>query len=125
MPKATRSDMVYEPLALYEAHFPRWDIYSKEEEVRAEWEWITTVRYKTGDFASKLGAFPIYMTERANTNKSLTVTRIYIPARYRPILRLLNFKQVWDMFCLSMPGPKKAKSVSQGAYSVPGACTSL
>jgi hypothetical protein len=110
MPKATRSDMVYKPLALYEAHFPRWDLYSKEEEVRAQWEWITTVRYKTGDFASKLGAFPIYMTERANTNKSLPVTRIYIPARFRPMLRLLNFKQAWHMYCLSMPEPTKPKA---------------
>jgi hypothetical protein len=101
--------MVYQPLALYHGHYPLWDIYSKEEEVRDHWEWITTVRYKTGDYATKLGAFPIYMTERANTNKSLTVTRIYIPSRYRPMLRLLNFKQAWHMFCLTMAEPRKPK----------------
>jgi hypothetical protein len=109
MPKGTRSDMVYQPSALYKDHYPLWDIYSKEEAIRTQWDWITTVRYKTGDYASKLGAFPIYMTERANTKKSLTVARIYIPSRYRPMLRLLNFKQAWHMFCLSMREPRKPK----------------
>jgi hypothetical protein len=79
----------------------------KDEAIVDNWEWITTVRYKTGEYTSRLGAFPIYMTEHVNTNKSLTVTRIYIPSCYQPMLQLLNFKQAWHMYCLSMPEPRK------------------
>jgi len=83
MPKGSKSDkMVYQPGALYKQHYPLWNVYSRDEAVVDNWEWITTVRYKTGEYTSRLGAFPIYMTEHANTNKSLTVTHIYIPSHY-------------------------------------------
>lgn len=110
--RATRKQ--YQLGGLYEAHFPRWNIYSNDEAIVDQWEWITNVRYKTGEYVPRLGAYPIYMTEHANTNKSLTVTRIYIPARYRPLLRLLNFKQAWLIYSLSMPEPRKPKKPIDG-----------
>jgi len=111
---ANSAVFAYKPGSLFEEHFPLWDMYSKEEEVVAQWKWITTVRYKTGDYVPAFGAYPVSITEHANTGKPVTLTRIYVPSRYRPMLRLLNFKQAWHSFCLTMPAPKKLKKSNQG-----------
>jgi hypothetical protein len=95
----------YNPFALFESHWPKWDIYAKEPGVVTQWEWIQSVRLKTGDYNKKLDAFPIMITEHANSNMATTTTRIYVPAHYRPILRLLNSKMAWHQVALTMPMP--------------------
>jgi hypothetical protein len=98
----------YKPQALYLAHWPQWDIHSKVSEVVENWEWIISVRYKVGDYDDARDAYPVYITANANTTNALTTTRILVPAKYRPILRLLNAKMAFQLVCLGFrPNSKR------------------
>jgi len=90
---------------LVKDHWPVWDIHANLTEVVENWNWIQTVRYKVGDYDTKLDAFPVSFTEYANTTMATTTTRIYIPAKYRPIFRLLQSKLSWHQIAHSMPAP--------------------
>jgi hypothetical protein len=102
----------YVPGGLVEDHWPLWDIHAKLTEVVNSWEWIQNVRYKVGDYDTKLDAYPVSFTEYANTTTATTTTRIYIPARYRPIFRLLQSKLCWHQLAYSMPAPVLKRNAS-------------
>src|ERR1700729_2340118 len=92
----------YVPGGLVETHWPIWDIHSRETRVVDTLDWIQNVRYKVGDYDTKLDVFPVSFTEYANTTTATTTTHIYIPAIYRPIFRLLQSKLCWHQIAYSM-----------------------
>jgi hypothetical protein len=105
---------------LFSTHWPLWDIYNKEAAIISEWEWILSVRFRVGDYDEKFDAYPVKITEHANSSSATTITRIYIPAKYRPILRLLQSKLCWHQIALTMPEPllkAKANINEQTAYA--------
>ena len=102
---------------LYAAHWPTWDVNSKRANIVSKLKYITEVRYRTGDFATAHQAFPLYITEPAGGSTS-TTTRIYIPKRYKPILRLLNAKMAWHILCLTFGAPRKSKNTLPLDYRV-------
>lgn len=100
----------YKLSGLYEKHFPEWNIDSKQAEVVDRLQWAINVRYKVGEYSKTHKGFPIYIKGDGRASASaLSTTRIYIPARYRPILRLLNSKMAWHKVCLTIPAPQKPK----------------
>jgi len=95
----------YVPGGLIATHWPKWDVHAKATEVVNNWKWIQTVRYKVGPYDTKMDAFPVRITEYSNSKVATTTTRIYIPAIYRPIFRLLQAKIGWHQIAYSMPAP--------------------
>ncbi|KIM74589.1 hypothetical protein PILCRDRAFT_92537 [Piloderma croceum F 1598] len=107
----------YVPGGLVETHWPIWDIHSRETRVVDTLDWIQNVRYKVGDYDTKLDAFPVSFTKYANTTTATTTTRIYIPAIYRPIFRLLQSKLCWHQIAYSMPAPILKRKASNNEYT--------
>lgn len=99
----------YQLGGLYKTHWPEWDVNSKAEHVTASFDWTMSVRYRTGEYSPSHKGYPIYITEHANSSSATTTTRIYVPARYRPILRLLNAKMAWHMISFTVGSPKVNK----------------
>ena len=57
-------------------------------------------------------AFPFTSRGIGHASASASsTTQIYIPARYCPILHLLNSKMVWHKVCLTIPAPQKPKDL--------------
>jgi hypothetical protein len=104
-PPPPDASTAYVPGGLVANHWPKWDVHAKTIEVVNNWAWIQGVRYKVGEYDTKMDAFPVSITEYANSTVATTSTRIYIPARYRPIFRLLQAKISWHQIAYSMPAP--------------------
>ena len=102
---------------LVRKHWPTWDIHAKVTEVVENWHWIQNVRYKVDDYDTKLDAFRVDFTEYSNTTTATTTTRIYIPAIYRPIFRLLQSKLCWHQIACSIPEPTLKRNASENEYT--------
>jgi hypothetical protein len=101
--------------SLLQAHWPYWDIQSHAEGISESIQNKRDKRGKCGEYLSDYRAFPIYVAKNAHRGQVDWKTRAFVPAVYRPILRLLNCRINWHVMSLEIQPSLKLVGLSSNA----------